>query len=155
MEKKETNRNPLSLRPSHNILVHNCARIFFPSNHPYVALVLFSSSTAFAKETGTVGKLKTSVLIPLFCWINIHTCHGSKSFAEIEEWCHTWGNSRYGMWARRGCEHNPSHLIHDWRTTPNVIVFFIEISNSYITMIVVMRGWFSLDERGSSGEKDF
>lgn len=40
--------------------------------------------------------------------------------------------------------------------TPNVIAVFLlkKISNSYSTMIVVMRGWFSLSEWGSSRKKN-
>lgn len=67
---------------SSSILIHilMCKDIF-PSIHPTIRMFSLYS-TAFEK-TGTVGKFKTSVLIPLFCWINIHTCHGSKSFSEV------------------------------------------------------------------------
>lgn len=114
-------------------------------------VVVFFLPSAFSKETGTVGKLKTSVLIPLFCWINIHTCHGSKILVRS----HPAGVSHAdGVFRAAECEHGM------WRNSPTGperdSSFFIneKISNSYSTMIVVMRGWFSVEvERGSSSEK--
>lgn len=94
-------------------------------------LFLLSCFSA-SKETGTVGKFKTLVLIPLFCWINIHTCHSSKSFREVSKI-----TSLCIKQLLKGENLSDSNC---WTYPERDSNFFI---NSYITMLVVMRGWFS------------
>lgn len=170
MEKKETNRKKSS-RCVAPYTQHAQGYFFAIAIQPsvccsrYITLCCFLPSAFFLysrKKLELWESWKLQFSYPYFVGL-ISTPASKSPCGKFRDECHTWAvkscvaQCDTGSAARNWMPMNASCKDNIDVHTPNVIVVFfnIKISNSYITMIVVTRGWFSWRMRVFTEKRDF